>query len=128
MGNEIMASPQSRNNGSSKSDMEMPGSIGWIDKRNLDVRINSMADKIDELAEAVGLIGEALESHEEKYGGMLDEMKNDREFWRTTIDDAKRKIVLMVILGVCSATLLGGGIILKGYLEGIVAAPVVNKK
>jgi hypothetical protein len=87
-----------------------------------------MADKIDDLADAVGRISAALESHEEKYGGMLEEMKNDREFWRTTINDAKRKIVLMVILGVCSATLLGGAVILKGYLETIVSAPTAEKK
>jgi hypothetical protein len=98
-------------------------SVRRIDRRGYDPRLQVMEEKIDALTEAVGRINNSIMDARDNYGGLLHELKEDKEFWKKTTEEAKRKIVLAVVLGVSSAALLGGYVMLKTHLERLVSAP-----
>jgi hypothetical protein len=96
------------------------------DRRSYDHRLAAMEEKIDAVADSVSKINEIIMDPENGYIGMLRELKterkNDKEFWETTINEAKRKLFWGAIVVITSATLLGSYVILFTQLQAMMGS------
>lgn len=93
-----------------------------------DVRITELEAKIITLSEDVRKLSISMSSYQATYGALLEQMLTEKKWWEQTLLEAKRKVVLAVTLGLASATMLGGALMLKVYLEKIVIPVAADKR